>query len=219
MARLARRMFGVSKCAFVSRGEAKVPARTLNRSFYERTALDVAPDLLGKVLCHARGRTLTSGRIVEVEAYLGSDDPASHAWRGPTERNRAMFGPPGHVYVYFTYGNHFCMNVVTDRVGVASAVLIRALEPLEGIPVMRRRRGRHALAQLTSGPGKLAQALGIDRTAYGLDLTKGTLRIKDDGFGPVSWVTTPRIGISVAADLPYRFLVAGSPFLSRPAGP
>ena len=190
-------------------------ARKLSRSFYARSALKVAPDLLGKVLCHVSGGVLTTGRIVEVEAYLGTADPASHAWRGPTERNRAMFGPPGHVYVYFTYGNHFCMNVVTGREGVASAVLIRALEPLEGIDLMRRRRGREALGDLTSGPGKLAQALGIDRAAYGLDLTQAPLWIEDDRLYPPEWLATPRIGISAAIELPYRFVVAGSPFVSR----
>jgi DNA-3-methyladenine glycosylase len=190
-------------------------ARALPRSFYARPALEVAPELLGKVLCHRRHGALTTGRIVEVEAYLGASDPASHAWRGPTDRNRAMFGPPGRVYVYFTYGNHFCMNVVTDFEGVASAVLIRALQPLEGIDVMQRRRGRDRIVDLASGPGKLAQALAIDRAAYGVDLTAGPLWIEDDGHPGVSWVRTPRIGVSAAADLPYRFVVADSPFVSR----
>lgn len=194
---------------------ARRRARKLPRSFYARGALSVAPDLLGKVICHRRDGVLTAGRIVEVEAYLGSADPASHAWRGPTPRNRAMFGPPGHVYVYFTYGNHFCMNVVTGREGEASAVLIRALEPIEGLESMRQRRGREPLGDLTSGPGKLAQALGIDRAAYGHDLTREPLWIEDDRFAPPEWVATPRIGISAAIDLPYRFVVAGSPFASR----
>jgi DNA-3-methyladenine glycosylase len=191
------------------------PAVPLVREFYAGPALEVAPRLLGKVLCHRRGGILTRGRIVEVEAYMGSEDPASHAHGGLTPRNRAMFGPPGHAYVYFTYGNHWCMNVVTDREGVASAVLLRALEPLEGIEAMRRRRGRLDLRELASGPGKLAQAMGIDRAAYGLDLTGGVLWIEDDGAGPVRWVVTPRIGISKAAERPHRFLVAGSAFVSR----
>lgn len=175
----------------------------------------VAPDLLGKVLCHRRAGVLTSGRIVEVEAYLGESDPASHAYRGPTDRNRAMFGPAGRAYIYFTYGNHFCMNVVTDSEGVASAVLIRALEPLEGIEVMKRRRKGRPVTDLTSGPGKLTAALGIDRRAYGHDLTREPLWIRDDSEAPARWIRTPRIGIRRAADLPYRFAVTGSRFTSR----
>ncbi|MFQ5700327.1 MAG: DNA-3-methyladenine glycosylase [Acidobacteriota bacterium] len=192
--------------------------RKLPRSFYDRSALLVAPDLLGKILCHRRGGLLTSGRIVEVEAYLGEGDPASHAFRGPSRRNRAMFGPPGHAYVYFTYGNHFCMNVVTGPDGVASAVLIRALEPVEGIAAMRRRRGRTRIEDLTSGPGKLAQALGIDRDAYGLDLRREPLWICTDGLVPSGCATGPRVGIRAATDRPYRFFLPDSPFVSRPHG-
>jgi DNA-3-methyladenine glycosylase len=188
----------------------------LPREFYARGALEVAPLLLGKVLRHRRRGTVTSGRIVEVEAYLGADDPASHAYAGMTPRNRAMFGPPGHAYVYFTYGNHWCMNVVTDREGVGSGVLLRALEPIEGVALMRRRRGRADLRNLASGPGKLAQAMGINRTCYGLDLTREPLWIEEDGAsGRVSWISTPRIGIRQAADRPWRFVLAGSPFVSR----
>lgn len=190
-------------------------SRTLPRSFYARPALQVAPALLGKILRHEVGGVLTSGRIVEVEAYLGSEDPASHAYRGPTQRNRAMFGPPGHAYVYFIYGNHYCINAVTGRLGEGSAVLIRALEPIEGIRAMRRRRRRNRLIDLARGPGRLTQALGIDGRVYGLDLTEGPLRITDDGTSPAGCVSTARVGIRVATDLPYRFLVPGSPFVSR----
>lgn len=192
----------------------RTKGKILHRSFYARSALDVAPELLGKILSHRGRNGLASGRIVEVEAYLGVQDPASHAYRGRTERNRAMFGAPGHAYVYFTYGNHFCMNVVTDREMTASAVLIRALEPLEGIDLMTRRRGGRPLLELASGPGRLAQALGIDRSLYGCDLTRPPLWIREDGAAP-AWVATPRIGIREAADLPYRFVVSGSPFASR----
>ena len=198
-----------------NRGDVSLPAPALSRSFYSRSPLLVAPDLLGKVLCRTRRGVITSGRIVEVEAYLGAADPASHAYRGMTPRNRAMFGPPGHAYVYFTYGNHFCVNVVTGDDGAASAVLIRALEPLEGIPVMRGRRGREAVEDLTSGPGKLCQALGIDQTLYGHDLSGRPFWIYDDGKAPPRHVRTPRIGISVAIDLPYRYLVPGSSCVSR----
>ena len=191
-------------------------AAILSRSFYAASALEVAPRLLGKVLCHRRRGVLTTGRILEVEAYMGADDPASHAHRGPTPRNRAMFGHPGHAYVYFTYGNHWCMNVVTDREGVGSGVLIRALEPLGGILAMKRRRGRAEISHLASGPGKLSEAMGIDRSCYGRDLTREPLWIEDDGFQSAAWMATPRIGIRKAADLPYRFVVPGSPFVSRP---
>ncbi|MGH9866634.1 MAG: DNA-3-methyladenine glycosylase [Candidatus Polarisedimenticolia bacterium] len=190
-------------------------AAILNRSFYAATALEVAPRLLGKVLCHRRRGVLTAGRILEVEAYMGADDPASHSHMGPTPRNRAMFGPPGHAYVYFTYGNHWCMNVVTDREGIGSGVLIRALEPLEGILAMRRRRRRPELAQLASGPGKLAQAMGIDRACYGRDLTCEPLWIEDDGQPAAAWLATPRIGIRKAAELPWRFVVRDSPYALR----
>ncbi|HEY3177131.1 MAG TPA: DNA-3-methyladenine glycosylase [Candidatus Polarisedimenticolia bacterium] len=189
----------------------------LKRSFYRRSALEVAPDLLGKLLCHLKDGVLTSGRIVEVEAYLGAKDPASHAYRGPTQHNRAMFGPAGRAYIYFTYGNHFCMNVVTGEEGVASAVLIRALAPHEGIEVMKRRRDGRPVTGLASGPGKLTAALGIDRRLYGHDLTRKPLWIRDDGEAPARWVRTPRIGIRQAADRLYRFVVAGSPFASRKA--
>lgn len=188
----------------------------LPESFYAREPLAVAPDLLGKVLCHRRRGVLTSGRIVEVEAYLGRDDPASHAYRGETPRNSAMFGPPGRAYVYFTYGNHFCMNVVTGSDGEASAVLIRALEPVDGITAMKRRRGRSRLEDLASGPGRLTQAMGIGRAAYGLSLAREPLWIEDRGEPGGAWLRTPRIGIREAADRPYRFILAASRFVSAP---
>ncbi len=190
--------------------------KALTKSFYAASALEVAPRLLGKILCRERSGVLTSGRIVEVEAYLGADDPASHAYRGKTPRNEVMFGPGGHAYVYFTYGNHYCMNVVAGRKGEAGAVLIRALEPLDGIKVLRRRRKKKKLEELTSGPGKLTQALGIDRRLNGADLTRGSLWIceesPDEG---VDWVATPRIGITQAVRLPYRFRIRGSKYVSR----
>jgi DNA-3-methyladenine glycosylase len=186
----------------------------LARPYFARSALVVAPDLLGKILCHRKNGVLTSGRIVEVEAYLGSEDPASHAYYGRTPRNAVMFGPGGHAYVYFTYGNHFCMNVVTGEDGKASAVLIRALEPLEGIEVMKQRRKRNKETDLTSGPGKLTKALAIGRQLNGADLTREPLWISDDGE-KVEWIATPRIGISRAVSRPYRFLVKDSRFVSR----
>lgn len=159
------------------------------------------------------GRTL-AGRIVEVEAYMGSDDPASHAFRGLTRRNKSMFGPPGHLYVYRSYGIHYCANVVTSEIGVATAVLLRALEPLEGLDVMEQLRGVSDSRLLCSGPGKLCQAFGISTDDDATDLRGEDIRI----LGPRhagQVVATTRIGINVAKDCPWRFVEAGSRYLSR----
>lgn len=193
--------------------------RRLQRTFYGRDPLVVAPDLLNKVLIHG-GR---AGRIVEVEAYRGTDDPASHAFRGPTPRTAVMFGPAGHLYVYFSYGMHWCANAVTSERGVAGAVLLRALAPLAGQAEMRAARPRAPRdVDLTNGPAKLCQALGIDGTSDGVDLTAGSVgpRIVDDGTPPPAVpVIDSRVGISVATDLPWRFLVPGDPYCSRPRPP
>jgi DNA-3-methyladenine glycosylase len=186
--------------------------------------VDVAPLLLNKVLSCGPVSDPVSGRIVEVEAYRGADDPASHAFRGQTPRTAVMFGPPGHLYVYFTYGMHYCCNVVCRPEGVAGAVLIRALAPMEGLDVMRRRRLRaHRDQDLCSGPGKLCQALGLDRGADGADLLSGSsdVRLVDDGLSPPArgeLTSGPRIGISAAlatAAEPWRFWVAGDVNVSR----
>lgn len=160
---------------------------------------EAAPLLLNKVLVHGA----TAGRIIEVEAYL-SDDPASHSFRGATDRNRAMFGPPGRLYVYLIYGMYHCANVVTGADGDGQAVLIRAIEPVAGRDEMRRRRGRTPLAD---GPGKLCQALAIDRGHDGIDLLAGgELRLADDGIAPPSHpIIGPRIGISTATDRLWRW--------------
>ena len=196
-----------------------VPAtwgRRLPRSFYARDPLELAPDLLNKVLVHD-GR---AGRVVEVEAYRGADDPASHAYRGLTPRTATMFGPAGRLYVYFTYGMHWCANVVGAEPGVAGAVLLRALEPLHGVEAMRRSRPRaRREVDLTNGPAKLCQALGIDGGHDGTDLTdrQDVVALLDDGTDPP---TDPcigaRIGISAAVDRPWRFCVGGSRHVSRP---
>jgi DNA-3-methyladenine glycosylase len=183
----------------------------------------VAPLLLNKVLVVGGvPAERVSGRIVEVEAYRGADDPASHAFRGPTPRNLVMFGPPGHLYVYFTYGMHYCCNVVCRPEGTAGAVLVRALAPLAGLDEMRRRRPRARLDRdLSSGPGKLCQALGLDRTFDGVDLLAASSRVRllDDGTAPPAAVASgPRIGISTqlaTAFEPWRFWVAGDPNVSR----
>ncbi|GMU79992.1 MAG: putative 3-methyladenine DNA glycosylase [Acidimicrobiia bacterium] len=194
--------------------------RPLPRRFYARDSLEVAPELLNKVLVHddpVAGRVAV--RIVEVEAYRGSEDPGSHAFRGMTKRNATMFGPPGHLYVYFTYGMHWCANVVTGRVGVAHAVLLRAGEPLAGIDVMwARRPAARRDRDLASGPARLAQALAITGAEDGTDVVRGPLRILDDGTPPPEaphW--SPRIGLSAGRGdrHPWRCTVPGNPHVSR----
>ena len=190
--------------------------RRLSRSFYARDPLAVAPDLLNKVLVHGD----RAGRIVEVEAYRGADDPASHAFRGETARTRVMFGPAGHLYVYFSYGMHWCANAVTSADGEAGAVLIRALAPLRGIAEMEASRpAARRRVDLANGPAKACQAMGIDGTFDGADLTTRDrgVAIVDDGVPPPPQPATgPRVGISVATDLPWRFSVPGDPHRSKP---
>src|SRR5690348_2673965 len=201
--------------------------RALPRSFYDRDPRLVGPDLLGKVLVRRQGRELLTGRIVEVEAYLGADDPAAHASIGKTARNAVLFGPPGFAYVYFIYGNHFCLNVSCLPDGVPGGVLFRAVEPLAGIEEMARARGvvlqgagdlRTDLQRLTSGPGRMAEAFGITRERdNGMDFTdpKSDLFIADDGYRVRKAVSTVRIGIKKAAEMPFRYIVEGNPFVSK----
>lgn len=191
--------------------------RPLPRAFYARGTVAVARDLLGCVL-HSRVRgVVTAGRIVEVEAYIGPHDPAAHGYRNRrTDRTAPMFGPPGTAYVYFIYGVHWCFNVVTERQGYPSAVLIRALEPLEGLRVMERRRGTAEVRRLCAGPGNLCRALGITGSLNGVPLDEGPLRITAATAPPPRLIATgPRIGVSRAADWPLRFVDEGSPWLSR----
>ncbi len=196
--------------------------RTLPRSFYARDALQVAPELLNKVLIQ-RGPQPIAVRIVEVEAYRGSDDPGSHAFRGPTARNATMFGRPGHLYVYFTYGMHWCANAVCGPGTIPHAVLLRAGSPLLGLEIMRSRRlAARRDRDLCSGPARLAQAFGIDRAFDGADLVSGTLRIVDDGTPPPRRPgVTKRIGLSAGRgeDLPWRYTVPNDPNLSRRGSP
>jgi DNA-3-methyladenine glycosylase len=181
------------------------------RAFYRRTSISVAPELLGKLLVHD-GRV---GRIVEVEAYR-RDDPASHAFPGRTRRNATMFGPPGHLYVYFSYGVHWCANVVCGD-GDGQAVLLRALAPIDGLDEMRAARpAARRDRDLASGPGRLTQALGIDGTFDGVDLVRGPVRIADDGtLPPRRPGVSTRIGISKAVEQPWRWFVVGDPNVSR----
>ncbi len=185
----------------------------LGRDFYARAAVVVARDCLGKILVHGS----TAGRIVETEAYLGVDDRAAHAWRGVTDRTRVIFGPPGHAYVYFIYGMYECLNFVAEEEGKAGCVLIRALEPVAGIALMRRRRpGAKRVEGLASGPGKLTLAMGITRKQNGADLTRGTLRVFQERNEPRFEIeVTRRIGITHCADWPLRFVIAGNRFISR----
>jgi DNA-3-methyladenine glycosylase len=195
-------------------------ARVLPRSFYARDALELAPALLNKLLVRrtAGGRRLVA-RIVEAEAYLGSDDPGSHAYRGMTPRIEVMFGPPGHLYVYFTYGMHWCANVVATKNGDAAAVLLRAAAPVEGIDVMRERRVKARRdRELLAGPARLCQAFAITGADNGNDLVRGPIRILDDGVAPPAAPgVSVRVGLSVGRgdEHPWRFFVPGDPNLSR----
>ena len=184
----------------------------LRRSFFARSVHEVAPDLIGVTLL-VDG---VGGRIVEVEAY-DQEDPASHGYRGRTLRNAAMFGPPGHAYVYRSYGIHWCLNLVCGEEGVPEATLIRALEPTAGIAEQRRRRGTSEVRALCSGPGKLCQALAITREHDGLPLDRPPFRLRARRDVP-DIATAPRIGITRATELSWRYLEQGSPFVSRAPG-
>lgn len=199
-----------------ARARRRASGRPLPPSFYDRDPAVVARDLLGAIMTCRTPEGVVTGRIVETEAYLGPHDPACHAAAGLTQRNRSLFGPPGRAYVYLIYGMHWCVNAVTREEGFGSAVLIRALEPLAGLTLMQERRGVSRLTDVASGPGKLCQALGIDRRLDGVPLDRGALRIlegeamADDLVG-----ISPRIGIVKAADWPLRYFVRGNPHVSR----
>jgi DNA-3-methyladenine glycosylase len=186
----------------------------LDHSFFDRSVHDVARDLLGcELLVDGVG-----GRIVETESYAPGD-PACHSYRGPTPRNEPMFGPAGHAYVYLSYGIHTMLNIVCEGEGSAAAVLVRALEPLHGVEVMRERRGRPEAGELCSGPGKLAQALGIGLEMSGASLLEPPFAWRPRKGAPPAVVTGPRIGITKGVDLPWRFSLAGNRFVSRPRPP
>ena len=189
--------------------------RPLGREFYARPVLELAPELLGCVVSH-RG---CAGVIVETEAYHDSE-PACHAFVGLTPRTATLFGPPGRAYVYRSYGIHALLNAVCEPEGIGAAVLIRALEPVDGIELMRERRGLEAVGELCSGPGKLTQALGIGLELNGSDLLAGPIALEPAPHGAAPAIAVgPRIGITKAVDLPWRFSVAGSRFVSRPRPP
>ena len=194
-------------------------AKKLPRAFFDRPTLDVAQALIGKVLVDTRTGKRKSGpgrflRIVDVEAYIGEDDPACHASVGPTERNRVMYGPAGFLYVYLIYGMYYCLNFVTERQGYPAAVLIRAGEPQESdIP-----ESGGMLLSRTDGPGRLCRALGITRSENGLDLTSDSIYVQDCGLEPREIATSPRIGIRAGKEKNWRFFDPDSKFLSKTRG-
>jgi DNA-3-methyladenine glycosylase len=196
----------------------------LPREFYDRDPRRVSRELLGKVLVRKEAKQFLTARIVEVEAYLGENDPAAHSFAGRTPRNAVLFGPPGYAYVYFIYGNHYCLNVSCLPDGIAGGILFRAVEPLAGIEEMAQLRNvsinsPRDLRNLTSGPGRLAEAFGITRERdNGKDLTSASsdLFIADDGYRVRRILTTPRIGITKAAERPLRYILAGNQFVSGP---
>lgn len=196
----------------------------LKVEFFDRDPRRVGRALLGKLLIRNTPGAVLAGRIVETEAYLGKDDEAAHSFRGKTPRNAVMFGPPAHAYVYFIYGNHYCLNVSCLREGVAGAVLFRAIEPVAGIEHMAEARGialheKCDLRKISSGPGRMAQALGVTRerdNGKNFVSAKSDLRIADDGYRVRRVMVTSRIGIVKAAAMPLRFLVAGNRFVSGP---
>jgi DNA-3-methyladenine glycosylase len=191
----------------------------LSKSFYSRPTIQVAKGLLGQLLVHETPQGTTAGRIVEVEAYLPKNDPGCHAFRGMTPRNEVIFGPTGYAYVYFCYGNHFMFNVVTEREGVPGAVLVRALEPVKGAGLMAKRRQKYDEGDLglTNGPGKLVQALGINRDHNKTKLWRRPLYLQSAKREQPVGVTT-RIGITEGSELPLRFYLKGNPYISVKPG-
>jgi DNA-3-methyladenine glycosylase len=194
--------------------------RRLPVSFYNRPTLDVAADVLGMVLVHRTPDGTAAGRIVEVEAYIGEDDPACHAAPGPTQRNRPLYGPPGVAYVYLNYGMHYLTNLVTEPKGSPAAILVRALEPIDGVPLMQRRRANGAgsipVDRLCRGPGNLSKALGITLAQNMADLTGPALYLEDRGLQPAAVAWSTRIGLNVGTAQPWRAYVVGSRALSGP---
>jgi len=190
--------------------------KVLPYSFYSRDTVEVARDLLGKLMLFEQDGFCVGGIVVETEAYLGTEDPSCHSARGKSKRNAVMFGPSGYAYIYLIYGMHLCFNVTTGPENSPEAVLIRALEPVEGLQVMRKNRGQENLYNLCSGPGKLVQALGLDMSLNGTSVVEGKVRFfARENQRPEKIVTTTRIGITKAADWPLRFYLEGNRFVSK----
>ncbi|NTU97430.1 MAG: DNA-3-methyladenine glycosylase [Chlorobiaceae bacterium] len=192
----------------------------VHRQFFEKQTLELAEKLLGKIFVRVMpDNTILKGKIVETEAYLGNGDEACHAWKGRTQRNRSMFLAPGSIYVYFTYGNHFMLNIVSEPENSAGAVLIRAMEPLEGIPGMQKRRGTENITSLMSGPGKLTRAMAIEAECDGKDLFGEEFYLENTPpVEPCLVGTSGRIGISRSRDLPWRKFIIGNPHVSKARG-
>ncbi len=187
----------------------------LPRSFFERYSPTVARELLGARLVRVLDGKRLSGVVVEVEAYRGSRDPASHAYRGRSRRNEVMYGPPGHAYVYFTMGMHYCLNITTEPEGTAAAVLIRAVEPVEGVDDMRRNRGVEEVSRLASGPGNLTKAMNIDRRLNGEDVVRSISLLLEKGVRPRRTGCSTRVGVTAGKTYKWRYFVEGSPYVSR----
>jgi DNA-3-methyladenine glycosylase len=186
----------------------------LPREFYIRPTLDVANDLIGKYLIYRKGKNLLSVRLVEVEAYIGEDDPACHAAVGKTKRNEIMYGIGGFSYIYFIYGMYYCLNVVTENEGFPAAVLLRGAEPIDGMKLIRQNYRSADHNRLTNGPGKICRALGLTRKENGLDLTGNILYLEDRGYRPKRIEKSERIGIQKGKDKKWRFFEAGSRYVS-----
>jgi DNA-3-methyladenine glycosylase len=201
-------------------------AKLMRRAFFNRDPREVARELLGKLIVRKEGRKQLAGRIVEVEAYLGADDLAAHAAAGQTPRNAVLFGPPGHAYIYFIYGVHYCLNISCLPDGIAGGVLFRALEPISGIKEMAEARGladldlasARDLRKIASGPGKLCEALGVTRprdNEKDMVSPRSDLQVMEDGFRVENIAVTPRIGITKSAEMPLRYIIAGNAFVSK----
>lgn len=191
----------------------------IGRSFYQRSALEVAPELLGTILVHNSSEGVTKGKIVEVEAYLGKVDPAAHSYqKAPTKRTQIQYGEGGYAYIYLIYGMHYCMNVVTNQIQIPEVVLIRALEPVDGLELMKKRRGIHQVKNLCNGPGKLCQAMGIRKENYGMDLCDTTLFLEQPLIQEEFVIeTSKRINIDYAGeakDYLWRYTIKDNPYLS-----
>lgn len=187
----------------------------IDKNYFNQDALDLAPSLLGKILIHETSEGITIGMIVETEAY-SQEDAASHSFSGETPRTKAMFGPGGHAYIYFTYGMHYCFNVVSGPAGHGQGVLIRALQPIEGMDIMKKRRSKDEMKILCNGPAKLVQAMGITKSDYGKPLFNGNLRIEEYKYiGKEDIVASPRVGISKEKDKMWRFYIKNSNFVSK----
>ena len=189
--------------------------KKLKRRFFEKPTLKVAKELLGKYLVVKKRGKLASGKIVETEAYIGKKDPASHAYRGVTPRTKLMYGKPGYAYIYLTYGMYYCLNFITEKEGFPAAILVRAVEPKEGLDLMIKRRKIKKIENLTNGPGRLCKAFGLDKSLNGADICSDVIWIEDRGENPEKITSASRIGIKVGKDKKWRFYIEENRFVSK----